>query len=84
VGIRLCWHSVCCGCTGNGQCHILAGDIVADVLCSQSAEYQPVATPMHKAVQQSAAVVSLQNTAQLCHELKQNCIYDSYMWCILF
>ena len=57
VGIRLCWHSLCSGCTGNGQCHILAGDVLADVLCSQSADYLPVAMPMHVVIQQSNCCV---------------------------
>lgn len=33
VGIRFCWHPLCSGCTGNGQCNIVAGDILAGVLC---------------------------------------------------
>ena len=67
VGIRLCWHSLCSGCTGNGQCHILAGDTVADVLCLQSADYLPVAAPMHVVIQQSVAVVSFHNPFAKCN-----------------
>ncbi len=58
VGIRLCWHFMCCGCTGNGQCNILAGDILADVLCLQLDDHLPVAAPMHVVIQQTAAFVS--------------------------
>ena len=61
VGIRLRWHSLRSGCTGNGQCHILAGDILADVLCLQSADYLPVAAPMHVVLQQRVTVASFHN-----------------------
>ncbi len=88
VGIRLCWHSVCSGCTCNGPCNILAGDILADVLCSQSADYLPVAMPMHVVIQRVLLLyrftVLLQIALPFCYEVKQKCINDSCVLCMLF